>query len=63
MNIDPINCVAIEDSAHGITAAKRAGMFCIGINTADDKKALCDANFVIDRYKDIKLDKLLWKNV
>ncbi len=30
MNVDPKECVALEDSLQGMTAAKAAGMFCIG---------------------------------
>ena len=28
---DPSECIAVEDSLHGVTAAVNAGMFCIGI--------------------------------
>ena len=27
--VDPQDCVVLEDTAHGMTAAKEAGMFCV----------------------------------
>nr|MBP9765301.1 HAD family phosphatase [Candidatus Babeliales bacterium] len=33
LGVQPDECITIEDSAHGIAAAKAAKMFCIGINT------------------------------
>jgi beta-phosphoglucomutase-like phosphatase (HAD superfamily) len=54
-------CVAIEDSAHGIRAAKGAGMFCIGINTSKNLDNLKEADFIIDTYHDIDLPRLLKK--
>jgi len=59
LGVDPKECVAIEDSAHGIRAAKLAGMFCIGINTANNKEALKEADLIIDHYDEIELEKLL----
>jgi beta-phosphoglucomutase-like phosphatase (HAD superfamily) len=57
--IDPIACIAIEDSAHGITAAKAAGMYCIGINTARNRQALAQADCIVDHYNQIDLQNLL----
>jgi len=31
LGVAPVACLAIEDSAHGVTAAKRAGMTCIAV--------------------------------
>lgn len=59
LGVKPEECIAIEDSAHGIRAAKRAGMFCIGINTAKNHEALKEADIIIEHYDDIELDKLL----
>jgi beta-phosphoglucomutase len=59
LNIDPKDCIAIEDSAYGIEAAQRAGMFCIGINSSGDRDAIKKADKKIDHYKEIDLDALL----
>jgi len=55
LEVDPSECIAIEDSAHGITAAQNAGMFCIGINTKKNKNHLSHADQVIDYYHEINL--------
>ncbi len=61
LGIDPKDCVAIEDTSHGIEAAQRAGMFCIGINSAGSREALVKAQFIIDHYDEIDLPRLLKK--
>lgn len=59
LGIDPKNCIAIEDSAHGIAAAKAASMFCIGINTGNDRAAMQQADLIIDHYDHIDIKSLL----
>jgi HAD superfamily hydrolase (TIGR01509 family) len=59
LGVNPENCIAIEDSAHGLAAAKKAGMLCIGINTAKDRTRLTQAHHVIETYNEINLDLLL----
>ncbi len=43
MNIDPKNCLVIEDSVLGIKAAKLANMLAIGVTNTFDEKSLADA--------------------
>lgn len=62
LNIAPELCIAIEDSAHGITAAKAAGMYCIGINTGKNRSAISHADEIIEHYDEINLEKLLKKD-
>ncbi len=59
LELHPADCIAIEDSAHGIQAAKSAGMVCIGINTAGNKERLKDADLIVDQYEHINLKKVL----
>ena len=59
LNVDPQRCIAIEDSGSGIKAAKAAGMYCIGINTAKNHKALAQADQIVECFSEIDLEKLL----
>lgn len=59
LGIDPTACIAIEDSAHGIAAAKAAGMFCIGINTSNQPEQVKEAHLIIYSYDQIDLAGLL----
>lgn len=59
LGIDPSECIAIEDSDHGIKAAKSAGMFCIGINSRNQPEKIREADIKIDHYDEIDLEKLV----
>ena len=61
LQVNPAECMAIEDSAHGVHAAKKAGMFCIGINTAGKKENLKQADLIVDSYQEIALPILIKK--
>ena len=41
--IEPQNCVVLEDSAHGIIAARRGGMKGLGLATTRDRKDLLES--------------------
>jgi HAD superfamily hydrolase (TIGR01509 family) len=56
LNIDPEDCIVFEDSAHGVTAAKKASMFTIAINTSGIKNTLIHADKIIDCYSEINLN-------
>jgi len=46
LNVEPMNCLVIEDSAHGVKAAKLANMKCIGFsnpNSGNQDLSLADA--------------------
>jgi beta-phosphoglucomutase len=53
MQSNPIECLVIEDSPHGIEAAKRANMKTIALATTHEKKKLEHADFIFETYKDI----------
>jgi len=59
IGIEPAHCIVIEDSVHGIHAAKAAGMYCIAINTGNDRHLLHEADHIVDCYTEIDLEKLL----
>ena len=53
--VDPHSCVVIEDSHHGVTAAKAAGMFCIGlINPNSGQQDLSAADLCFNNLDDIR---------
>jgi beta-phosphoglucomutase len=49
----PEQCLVIEDSPYGITAAKRAGMRCIGLATTYGQEMLSEADVVVQRFDQI----------
>jgi HAD superfamily hydrolase (TIGR01509 family) len=63
LGLHPSECIAIEDSSHGIKAAKDAGMLCIGINTAKKPERMSQSDFIIDEYHEIRLEELLELNL
>ncbi len=55
----PQECVVIEDAAHGVTAAQRAGMKCIGIrNGYNDTQDISHADLIIHDYSELSLDTI-----
>ena len=53
------NCVVIEDSTNGVTAAKGANLKCIGYDSKNSKNQdLSKADLVINDFKDINVEKL-----
>ena len=62
INVEPRECLAIEDSATGIKSAQAAGMFCIGLNRGDKSK-VAQADLIVDAYDQIDLEALLQMDV
>ena len=55
LRAEPLSCVVIEDSHHGVTAAKAAGMFCIGlINPNSGQQDLSAADLCVNNLDDIR---------
>ena len=59
LGFKPEECIAIEDSKHGIRAALNAKMFCIGLNSAKKIEHVQDAHHIVHHYDEIDLEKLL----
>jgi HAD superfamily hydrolase (TIGR01509 family) len=56
LNVDPADCLVIEDSASGIKAAKRAGMKCIGYrNLNSGNQDLSGADLIVDKIGEINI--------
>lgn len=59
LEIQPQNCIAIEDTPAGMKAAKQAGMQVIGVaNTYPFHMVQRQANWTVDSLLDIELDRI-----
>ena len=56
LEVDPRQCIALEDSAAGVQAIKAAGMYAIGIGS---KEALHQADAVIESLADFSWDLVI----
>jgi len=60
LEVDPKDCVVIEDSKHGVAAAKAAGMTVIGFrNGFNEKQDLSKADIEINGFKGLNINTLL----
>ncbi|MCU0784697.1 MAG: HAD family phosphatase [Verrucomicrobia bacterium] len=55
LGAEPANCLVIEDAPHGVEAARRAGMKCVGLTTTFDRQTLSRADCVVDSFAEIDL--------
>lgn len=55
VGVSPENCVVFEDAEAGIEAARRAGMHCVGIGSAE---TLGQADFVISSLAEMSVNRL-----
>jgi beta-phosphoglucomutase len=58
LGVPPRACVVIEDAPHGIEAARRAGMVCVGLATTYDPVVLDAADVVARSFAEVDLDAL-----
>lgn len=58
LGLAPENCVVFEDSSAGVEAAKVAGCRCVAITTAKKREELSRADWVVDGYGEVTLEKL-----
>jgi len=63
LNVQPKDCIVVEDSVAGVEAAKRAGMFCIAVTNSYPAKALKKADLRVKSLNSIKVKKLLCANL
>jgi HAD superfamily hydrolase (TIGR01509 family) len=57
LGVEPRDCVVFEDSHVGVVAAKRAGMYCIGVRNprAQQRQDLSAADVVVDSMRDVSV--------
>ncbi len=58
LGVKPGNCIVVEDSLYGITAARRASMFCIGLTTSFPAEKLTEADMIVDVLTEVPLEEL-----
>jgi len=56
LKVDPAQCIVFEDAEAGVEAAKRAGMWAVGVGDPDILKA---ANYIITGFENLTFDDLL----
>jgi beta-phosphoglucomutase-like phosphatase (HAD superfamily) len=60
LGVDAPRAIAVEDSPHGIAAAKAAGLFCLAVpNEVTQSLDLTAADLVIGSFRDMSLAELL----
>ena len=60
IKVKPPECLVIEDAGSGISAAKKAGMFCVALldKRYSEKEALNQADLIIESLKEINREKI-----
>lgn len=58
INVNPINCIVVEDAPSGVQAAKSAGMKCIAITTTHKKEDLKQADKIIDSFNELLIEDI-----
>lgn len=48
LGVEPEDCIVIEDAVAGVTAAKRAGMYCLALASTHPRHSLTEADRVVD---------------
>lgn len=56
--VKPQSCIVFEDAVLGVEAAKRAGMFCVGIDRYGDRERLKKADIVIKDAGEVTVKEL-----
>ncbi len=54
LNVNPENCIIIEDADNGITAGKAAGARVIALTTSLAREKLQHADYIVDNLKEVK---------
>lgn len=54
LGIDPVSCIALEDSKNGVAAAKNAGMVCLAIRTyMNPEQDVSQADRIVTHYDEL----------
>lgn len=58
LNLNPNECIVIEDSVNGIKSAKAAGAYCIAVTNTFPKEKLQEADLIINSLTELTIDKI-----
>ncbi len=58
--LEPTSCLVVEDSIHGVIAAKTAWCKCLALTTTFERKDLQDADWIVDTFFDVPFEVLSW---
>jgi beta-phosphoglucomutase len=58
LNVPPEKCVVMEDAIVGVRAAKRAGMYCIGVTNTCPRQDIAEADLVVDSLAEINVKSM-----
>lgn len=58
LGIKPENCLVIEDAVVGVTAAKRAGMYCLAVTNTHPRHKLQQADLIVDSLEDVTAEDI-----
>ena len=58
LEVEPGNCVVIEDSVAGVAAAKRAGMKCVAVTNSHPRGSLKEADLIVDTLEAVSVSDL-----
>ena len=61
LDVEPDNCLVVEDSVNGVLSAKSAGMTCLAVpdEMEQDRKVFGNADLIVDSLEDKQIYKLL----
>lgn len=54
LKVNPRECLVVEDSVAGVTAAKRAGAKCVAITTSFARSKLAKSDVIVDNIVDVR---------
>lgn len=56
LEVEPLQCIGVEDAASGVKAIKAAGMFAVGVG---DASILSEADMVVSSTEELNLERIL----
>jgi beta-phosphoglucomutase family hydrolase len=58
LGVEPANCLVIEDAVAGVTAAKRAGMYCLAVANNHSRQKLAEADLIVDTLEAVTMEDI-----